>query len=247
MFLTRIKLAALAAVGLGVLALTVGLVYQTQAGELARARAGAADLPPLPAVPDPNRLEVPALRDGRLLVVGTEIKEGEKVPADQMIQVKQGDAVRRYRRLRVGDPVAEGQLLARLDDRLARGDLEIAEAKIEAAQAEMRAAQSTWEEAKERLAHARKLGENKVISAEEIRGAALTAARYEQEVNAKKAEAKIAQLQAKAARALVEMYEVRSPVNGVIKVIYKKRGEAVRSLEPVLQIEIKEDGKDGPG
>src|SRR6185312_3161447 len=37
--------------------------------------------------PTKNKCEVPSARDGILLVIGTEIKEGAKVPANQIITV----------------------------------------------------------------------------------------------------------------------------------------------------------------
>jgi biotin carboxyl carrier protein len=39
----------------------------------------------------------------------------------------------------------------------------------------------------------------------------------------------------------LEMYEVRSPVRGVVKAVLKDRGEAVRNLETLVQIEEKKD------
>ena len=43
-----------------------------------------------------------------------------------------------------------------------------------------------------------------------------------------------------AAQAIVEMYEIRSPVRGTVKAILKSRGEAVKSLETVVQIQPKD-------
>ena len=37
----------------------------------------------------------------------------------------------------------------------------------------------------------------------------------------------------------MEMYEVRSPARGVVKAILKSRGEAVKNLETVVQLEEK--------
>ncbi len=61
--------------------------------------------------------------------VGTEIKKGEKVPAERIIEVKLGAAKRQFRRLREGQAITEGQLLIQLDDRVARSDMTIKEAK----------------------------------------------------------------------------------------------------------------------
>src|SRR5262249_38721991 len=65
-----------------------------------------------------ERQEVPSQRDGVLLFVGTEVKPGEQVGPDRLIIVKRGDQETRYRRLKEGDTVEAGQLVALLDDRL---------------------------------------------------------------------------------------------------------------------------------
>ena len=82
-----------------------------------------------------------------LLVVGTEIKEGEKVPTDRIVTVKQNGRTMTYHRLREGNAVEEGQLLARVDDRLARIDLDVARSKLEGAKADLNAADKTKQEA----------------------------------------------------------------------------------------------------
>ena len=92
-------------------------------------------------------VSVPAQRDGVLLVVGTEIKEGEKVPADRLVVVKVGGEEKRYLRLREGDTVEEGQLLARLDDRLARLDADVQKSKVDAAKAALGTASKVHEAA----------------------------------------------------------------------------------------------------
>ncbi len=46
----------------------------------------------------------------------------------------------------------------------------------------------------------------------------------------------LAEKKAQAARARLGMYEIRSPVRGLITRLYKHRGEAVRAYEPVMQV-----------
>ena len=55
---------------------------------------------------------------------------------------------------------------------------------------------------------------------------------------AKKAAVKVAQLELARAQTVLEMYTIRSPVSGVVRAIRKHRGEAVRKLETVFEIEI---------
>jgi RNA polymerase sigma factor (sigma-70 family) len=156
--------------------------------------------------PDPAAVfNVPSQREGVLLVVGREVKAGAKTPANLLVTVKVDGEVKRYRRLRVGDMVEEGQLLARVDDRLARLDLEVQESKLEAAKADVDAA---------------------VQAKTAVEG-----------VKSKVAAVRQAQAGLKEAQIVLEMYEIRSPVRGVVKAILKSRGEAVKSLETVVQIQ----------
>ncbi|HVS37999.1 MAG TPA: sigma-70 family RNA polymerase sigma factor [Gemmataceae bacterium] len=189
-----------------------------------------------PAAPS-TVVHVPAQRDGVLLIVGTEIKEGEKVPADRVVVAKIGGEEKRYRRLMEGDAVEEGQLLARLDDRLARLDVEEKKDRVEAAEADVRAALKTKEEAERRLQGLSELRKNNVVSDEEFNSARLSAERSAEEVKGKAAALKGAEAELQAAQTVLEMYEIRSPVRGVVKSIAKNRGEAVKALETVVEIE----------
>jgi multidrug efflux pump subunit AcrA (membrane-fusion protein) len=190
--------------------------------------------------PRPARVEVPSPRDGILVLVGTEIKEGEQVPPEDTVTLKVGSEKKTYRRLAEGDTVEEGQLLAKVDDRLARADLAIKLARIEAAEADFMATRKTKEEAAKRL-EVLKAQEARVrgsVSQEEMRAAQLAVDRYGEEENARKAAIVCARTDLASAQLVVEMHEIRSPVRGVIRTIYKQRGEGVKSLEPVMQLQI---------
>src|SRR5438132_2370358 len=68
---------------------------------------------------------VPAQQDGVLAFIGTELKPGEDLARDQKVwtvDIPEGNQVvtKRYRRLRVGDVIAENQLLGLVDDTLAQ-------------------------------------------------------------------------------------------------------------------------------
>jgi multidrug efflux pump subunit AcrA (membrane-fusion protein) len=215
---------------MGALLCVLGLVG-LGVGVLPRADGGAAGAeerktpPPVrsapPAAPAKNHCKVPSQRDGILVLVGTENKE--------------------LRRLRAGDKVQKGQLLARLDDRLALDEVEIKESKVEAAKAEQIAAEKTRDEAKARWDRTRELQKRNVVSEDEVRATELTWERYNQEVIAKKAAVRQAQLELKSAKTILSMYEIHSPVTGVVQAIYKQRGEAVKALEPVFLIEYDDD------
>jgi RNA polymerase sigma factor (sigma-70 family) len=190
--------------------------------------------------PRPARVEVPSEREGVLVLVGSEIKEGEKVPPEDTVTLKVGNEKKTYRRLAEGDLVEEGQLLAKVDDRLARADLAVKQARIDAAEADLRAAAKTREEALKRL-ESLQVQERRLkgtVIPEDLRAAQLAADRYAEEENARKAALTQARIELAAAQVVVEMHEVRSPVRGVVKVIYKQRGEGVKALEPMLQMQI---------
>ena len=67
--------------------------------------------------------------EGVLLVVGTEVKVGRKYPRTCSSRSRTATEVQTYRRpARVGDAVEEGDLLAKVDDRLAGLELEVSKA-----------------------------------------------------------------------------------------------------------------------
>ena len=184
-------------------------------------------------------INVPSQRDGVLLVVGTDLKEGAKVPADQLVTIKDGGQTKTYRRLREGDVVEEGQLLARVDDRLARLDVDVARSKLDAARAELVTAVKSKEEADHRYQALTKLRAAAAVSEEELDVAKLNTERYAGEVEVKEAELRQVETGLRSAETVLEMYEIRSPVHGVVKAVLKSRGEAVKSLETVVQIQEK--------
>ncbi len=184
--------------------------------------------------PAPRTIRVPSEVEGRLLGIFTEIKPGDKVADKDVIVVGE----QKYRRLREGDTVKTGQLLARVNDALARDDVDIAEAKIVAAEADMLTSRKTKEEAKQRLdsmnaARARVTADG---SMEDLRAAKLTYERYFEEEVAKKANLTVTQRQLSKARTQLKMYEIRSPVDGIVKAVHLQRGEGVKQLETVLEI-----------
>jgi len=193
----------------------------------------------------PALIRVPSQRDGIVRVIGTEIKEGEKVPPGQTITVKVDGEKRKYRRLKKGDSVEEAQLLALLDDDLARAEVDIKVAKVNSARAECRAAEKTRDEALARYETAKKLvgaGDKlAAISKEDLRGALLTFSRYFEEALSKAEAINVAEQELKQARKVLEMHEIRSPSPGVIRAIHKRPGEAVKYLEAVFLIQVPEE------
>ena len=135
--------------------------------------------------------------DGIIRVIGTEIKQGEKVPPERIVTIKIDDEVKKYRRLKKRDTVEEGQLLAQLDDDLARGDVAIQEAKVKTAEADKLAAEKTRDEAKSRYDTQQKLFFTKVggmpaTTKEDMTGALLTWNKYIYETISKEEAIKVA-------------------------------------------------------
>jgi multidrug efflux pump subunit AcrA (membrane-fusion protein) len=240
------KIRTPAAIALAMSALIVGGIVAMTSSEAKETPNAPERLPPrTPALAPKDSIEVPSPRDGVLLVIGTEIKPGENVPAGDVVTVKVDGETKKYRRLRVGDKIEEGHVLARLDDRLARDDVAIAVAKFQGALAETRASETTRDEAKRRFesltdSNRRVPGS---VSQDEVQGAVLTMNRYFQEAVAKKQASIVAERQALSAKTILEMHEIRSPVKGVVKEIHKRRGEAVRALQTVVSIQIDENDK----
>jgi multidrug efflux pump subunit AcrA (membrane-fusion protein) len=252
MFLNKLKVVAAAVL---VLALCGGagvLTYRAPAGERrdgdkpvpqAQAADPAAN-PKAPAPPPPARpmQDVPSARDGILVVVGTEVKEGEKVPKDRLVEVTIAGEVRRFARLKEGDKVEKGQLLALLDPTLALDDVAIAKSKVEAAKADYAASLKTRDAAKERLLTLQKLaqGPNPTVSKEELSAAQLTYDRYFFEEAGKKEGVNAAEKELRRAENVLKTYEIRSPARGTVLQLHKRQGDAARGYDPVVRILLDE-------
>jgi hypothetical protein len=219
-----------------------------------------------------DRQEVPSEREGQLLIIGTEIQPGEKVPEDKRYTATVGYLVTRdgqdptkghywregdplvssqisllkvkkeYKRLEVGDVVRAGQTVAVVDPILALGELQIKIAALNSAESEARASKKTKEEAERRVS-AMEASMQRVpgsVSRDDYEGARLTASRYREEEVAKGAAVIKTQQELTQANTILTKHEIHATISGDIKVIYKYRGDAVKNLEPVLQIQSRE-------
>jgi RNA polymerase sigma factor (sigma-70 family) len=179
--------------------------------------------------------DAPSRESGIICVIGTELNPGEKVAAERLVKIRCGAEVKTYRRLQEGDRVEAGQLLAQLDDRLARGEVAIHSALRKARLADLEASTKTCDEARRR--YETMFNALRKTPLEEVRVARLVWERYANEVRAKQAQVRVAELDLKQAEQVLEAHQVRSAVQGVIKAIYKQPGEGVKHLEPVFRIE----------
>jgi WD40 repeat protein len=229
--------------------------------------------------------DVPSEHDGKLLFLGTEVRPGEVVPKDKLLEfdvsilvvpvttwadVEPKDRItdptdpkRLYRRVRptddlapgttsivhqklkfrkldVGDRVKAGQLLGIINPDLALADLAIKQSKVEGAEAERKTSEAMREESRRRLAlldSLRSKGGVRIVTEEDYGIARVTVERYLQEEVSKRAAGKQAQRELSAALTTLNLHLVRASIDGVIKSVYKRRGEATKNLDAVLQIQ----------
>jgi WD40 repeat protein len=146
---------------------------------------------------------------------------------------------RYFRRLKEGDRVEKGQLLALIDPSLADDELYSSYVKLEAKESDRKASEKTRDEAWNRYKRLETLRTRQqgVVSAEEIDGAFLTYQRYVLEEAGKGGEVKVAGRDLSKAATALRMHEIRSAITGKVRTIYKKAGEAVKSLEPVVLLQ----------
>jgi len=172
--------------------------------------------------------------------IGTEVKAGEKVPPDELISGPKGGKTKGFRRLRPGDSVENGQLLAKLDDRLARINLTVKERKLGFSKAESDGVKAMLDEAEGRLKLAEKLYSKKAVSIEELRAAHAIRDKMNSDSISKKVAASQAAADVRIAQMLLEQHEIRSQVSGVIRTIHKYPGEGVKKSETVFEIELRD-------
>ena len=85
-----------------------------------------------------------------------------------------------------------------------------------------------------------KLHTQKIVSVEELNRSKLTYVRYAEEAKTKTEGVKLAELAVKQAEQQLELHRLRSPVRGIVREVYKVRGEGVKALESVILIEALE-------
>jgi WD40 repeat protein len=145
----------------------------------------------------------------------------------------------KFRRLRDGDEMRKGQLLAVLNPSLAVADLQIKLAKLDAAQADFNASEKTRDESEQRWVTAQKLKARGVIAEEEFRGAKLTFDRYYYEAISKNEAINVAAKELRQAETIVDFHAIRSDITGIVKSngLLKHAGESVRNLDPVMMLQ----------
>jgi len=182
----------------------------------------------------PLTQNVPTENPGVLWQICTEVAPGERVnPADVFEHPMVKD--KKYRRLREGDTVARGQLVALLDDQVARAKYNAAVTDLAASEEKLVAAQTVEQTAKKSFDIFSKAGAS-ASTVEKLKAEQDWAAAIKQIADSKGERDKNREAM-EIAKVQLGKHELRSSINGVIKTIYRKSGEAVKEQEPVLQIQ----------
>jgi WD40 repeat protein len=138
--------------------------------------------------------------------------------------------------VRPGQYIKADQVLGKLDARVAAADLEVKKAKIVAAEADSVAAEKTRVEMLSQYERDRDLANKNALARAD---AALSKLRWERAISDAVAKAKavdVAVQEKKQSEVALDLHELRSKIPGIVRVTYKRPGESLKNLEPVIQI-----------
>ncbi len=134
----------------------------------------------------------------------------------------------------VGDRVAKGQVLVKLDDDEVLASLRSAEAALEVAKAGARAAQANLEDAKRNLERMQQLYDAGAISLQQLEQAQL---RYDQAAaGVNDAQVRQAEAAVESARLQLENTVILSPIDGVVAARFADPGELAGTSQPLLTL-----------
>jgi WD40 repeat protein len=143
-----------------------------------------------------------------------------------------------YHKLEVGQRVKKGQMLGLIRPDLALADLNVKITKFRSAEADRNASEKTRDEAKNRyeaMVNANRITPH-AVSQDDVRGGLLTWHRYIQEEKAKAEAVLQAETELQGANIVLQMHRIEASIDGVVRSVYKQRFEAVKNLEPILQL-----------
>lgn len=187
---------------------------------------------------------------GQLLFIGQEIPEGAAQVAGvgaflqgkiQTALVDVGDSkhYKLYSRLNEGDVIGPEEMVGLVNPAKSIHAVRAATVKLAAAQSEEASAVKIHIEAERRLEVATRLYHAKVMAEQELGDAKLTAVKTAGEAEAKRGAAKVAEIELTREKLLLGQHYINNklPVQAsIIKTIYKRTGEAIKELEPVLHL-----------
>ena len=186
-----------------------------------------------------DKADIPSQRDGKILFIGTELKDGENPLPGRTIYVHpyKGKA-KRYQSLQPGVEVVADQLVMVLDDREAQAEYDIHASAVQPAADELKSAEFTLASVDEILQRYLELERKSggTASNVEVLKAKVDVARASSDVATKKAALTKAQEELKKAAVLLEMYYIRSPINGMIQPFNRTPGEGVKANDTIFQV-----------
>ena len=147
---------------------------------------------------------------------------------------------RKVRKLKVGDHVKRGQLLAMVNPRKSFDDVSIKVAKLLGADKDRLASQKQKEEYYRRYTNMQEQNRRQPgsVPKDDYMAALLQSQKFGFEEQLKAAEVTSKQRELNAALTDLRMHEIRAAIGGVVKEIYKNhQGEAVKPYEQVLQLQ----------
>jgi WD40 repeat protein len=197
-----------------------------------------------------DRPDIAAQIAGAILFIGDEVPEGALQAAGaaaflaepfDFTTVNHGSylSIKPFRRLYEGQIVYQDQMLAMVDPAKALGEVEMKQAKVIAAKADSNGAKSIADEADNKFLTAEQVDRKHAGTAEDLRSARLTRDKMGFDFTAKFEAWRQSLTEEKMSRIVYKQHEILNKNPGprsVIQKIYKQRGEAVRELEPVIQV-----------
>ncbi len=178
---------------------------------------------------------VPSKNDGKLWFYCTEKQPGEVVDKKDLIVNPRTKA--EYRRLREGDTVKKGQLIAIMDDMVSNANVQSAKAALIAAQAKKVAAEQLREVSLQEKNMYEKLRASGGATESEFRRAIAQFQKSIADVAESEGDIQKATEDLKKAEIIRGEHDLRADIDGVVKRFYRKPGEAVKALEPVMEIQ----------
>jgi WD40 repeat protein len=183
-----------------------------------------------------NKVDLPAQRDGKIMIIGREVREGEKVdPSEVYTHPVTG---KQYRMLYPGDAVKKGDMVVLLDDQEAAAEFRISDSAVGFAAADAASAKYTEEYYKINLEKYEELFKKftNATNEMEVRKSKAEYERSKADAAGKDAAKTKAGEEKNKASVILEMFHIRSPIDGILQPHNRNAGEGVSMRDVVLQV-----------
>lgn len=182
----------------------------------------------------PRTQNAPSKNDGKLFEYCTEFDPSRETFAENDIFTHPRTG-KKFRRLKVGETVKAGQLIAIMDDTVPAANLAVADAAVTASVAKRDADKEILRVAEEEYQMVRGLGAAGTPS--EVRRN--QAQRDRAKADLAEAEGQILKSaeEKKKAEVILKEHEIRADIPGEIKRFYRRAGESIKALDPVAEIQ----------